>query len=262
MNNEKKEKIKEAEMLYLSGMKLIDIAHKLDIPEGTVRRWKSTYKWGSEKSERSDNKKANVRSKKRTKKAGPAAEVESISENPDLNDKQRLFCVYYIRCFNATKAYQKAYECDYRTALTNGPRLLGNACIKSEINRLKSEKLNREFFSEEDVFQRYMDIAFADMNDYVKIVKDTIIFNDSNNFDGSLIKKVSCGKVNSIEMLDSMQALKWLAEHMNLATEEQKARIAVMKAKVTNDDTDGLADDGFLDALNATAGDDWTDEEN
>lgn len=264
MDHGKKEKINEAERMYLLGEKLVDIAHKLDVPEGTVRRWKSTYKWGSEKSERSDNQKANVRSKKRAKKVEPAAEVESISENSELTDKQRLFCVYYIRCFNATKAYQKAYGCDYKSALAAGPRMLGNVRIKSEINRLKSEKLNREFFSEEDVFQRYMDIAFADMNDYVEIVRDTIRFKDSNNFDGSLIKKVSCacGKVNSIEMLDAMQALKWLSEHMDMATEEQKARIAVMKAKVTSGDADETADDGFLDALNATAGEDWSDEEN
>lgn len=38
-------------------MKLIDIARQLELPEGTVRRWKSTHDW---ESERSDNK-ANVR---------------------------------------------------------------------------------------------------------------------------------------------------------------------------------------------------------
>lgn len=263
------EKRNEAEKMYLQGAKLVDIAHKLDIPEGTIRRWKSTYEWGKQKSERSAKKgersvkkKANVRSKKPGKKSGLAAEVESVVENPELTDKQRLFCIYYIRCFNATKAYQKAYECDYRTALTNGPRMLVNACIKSEIQQLKKERLNREFFSEEDVFQRYMDIAFADMNDYVEIRNDTIKFRDSDNFDGTLLKKVSCGKVNSIEKLDAMQALKWLGEHMDMATEEQKARIAVMKAKITSDDGYEDADDGFLEALNGAAENDWSEEEN
>lgn len=49
----------EAEKMYRSGMKLVDIAKKLDVPEGTVRRWKSTQKWddkGKGKSERSDRK--------------------------------------------------------------------------------------------------------------------------------------------------------------------------------------------------------------
>ncbi len=268
MERGKREKRDEAEKMYLSGLKLVDIAKKLDIPEGTVRRWKSTYHWGTEggerseeKSERSVQKKANVRSKKKTKKSGMAAEVESVVENSELTDKQRLFCIHYVRCFNATKAYQKAYNVDYATAASISYRMLENDGVKNEIIRLKKERLNREFFSEADVFQRYMDIAFADMNDYVEIHKDNIIFKDSDNFDGTLIKKVSCGKVNSIERLDAMQALKWLGDHMNLATEEQKARIAVMKAKITSDDKDESVDDGFLDALNATAGDDWSDEE-
>lgn len=49
------EKAKEAQALYNSGMKLVDIANKLEVPSGTVRRWKSTYKWdGESESERSD----------------------------------------------------------------------------------------------------------------------------------------------------------------------------------------------------------------
>ncbi|CAI3547561.1 phage terminase small subunit-related protein [Clostridium neonatale] len=54
--NEKAIKAKE---LFDKGYKLIDIAKELNIPDGTIRRWKSTYKWDNEqsnnKSERSDN---------------------------------------------------------------------------------------------------------------------------------------------------------------------------------------------------------------
>ena len=38
-------KVNEALALYQQGLKLIEIARKLEIPEGTVRRWKCTYKW-------------------------------------------------------------------------------------------------------------------------------------------------------------------------------------------------------------------------
>lgn len=54
----------EAEKMYRSGMKLVEIAQKLGVPDGTVRRWKSTQKWEitvKEKSERSEKKKASVR---------------------------------------------------------------------------------------------------------------------------------------------------------------------------------------------------------
>lgn len=50
-------RIEQAEELYKKGMKLVEIASQLNLPEGTVRRWKCTHKWDSERS----GKKANVR---------------------------------------------------------------------------------------------------------------------------------------------------------------------------------------------------------
>lgn len=46
----------KAQELYNQGMKLIDIAAELGVPQGTIRRWKSTQDWDSERS----GKKANV----------------------------------------------------------------------------------------------------------------------------------------------------------------------------------------------------------
>ncbi|MDF2907564.1 MAG: Phage terminase small subunit [Herbinix sp.] len=55
------ERYSQAIDLYKQGMKLVDIASQLNLPEGTVRRWKSTHKWDSERSdknsERSDKNK-------------------------------------------------------------------------------------------------------------------------------------------------------------------------------------------------------------
>lgn len=55
------ERITQAKQMYLEGMKLVEIASQLSLPEGTVRRWKSTHNWDSE---RSDKKDANVRKKR------------------------------------------------------------------------------------------------------------------------------------------------------------------------------------------------------
>ncbi len=55
------ERIGEAEAMFRQGMKLIEIAKRLGLPEGTVRRWKCTHGWGNERSgkdnERSERKK-------------------------------------------------------------------------------------------------------------------------------------------------------------------------------------------------------------
>lgn len=54
------EKVKEAEKLYhKGGMSLADIAKKLGIPAGTVRRWKHDYNWDAAP----EKNKANVRKK-------------------------------------------------------------------------------------------------------------------------------------------------------------------------------------------------------
>lgn len=52
--------------MYLEGQKLVEIASQLNLPEGTVRRWKSTHKWESERSERKSE-----RSHKRKRGAQP-----------------------------------------------------------------------------------------------------------------------------------------------------------------------------------------------
>lgn len=53
-------RIEQAKAMYLSGKKLVEIANQLNLPEGTVRRWKCTHKWDGErsgkKSERSHKK--------------------------------------------------------------------------------------------------------------------------------------------------------------------------------------------------------------
>ena len=275
------EKVEKAHELYKAGMRLIEIADQLKVPAGTVRRWKSTYHWdGEHQSERSEKKSERSENKKSVTKRAVADEVKQVIQNTDLTDKQQLFCIHYIRCFNATKAYQKAYGCDYATALVNGSRMLGNARIKDEIFRLKQERLNREFLSESDIFQKYMDIAFADVTDFVEfgnedvdVILDTgerktitvshVNIKNDADVDGTIISEVSKGKDGvKVKLADRMKALQWLSDHMDLATEKQKAEIALLKAKVQTDDGDEVADDGFLDALNGTAAEDWGDEEN
>lgn len=49
---------------------------------------------------------------------------------------------------------------------------------------------------------------------------------------------------------------------MDLATDKQRAEIALLKAKVQTDDEEETADDGFLEALQGSAAEDWMDEEN
>lgn len=251
-------KNESAEKDYMSGMKYKDIADKYGVSINTVKSWKKRYNW-ERKRGCTQNKKGCTQ--KMAEKKAVADEVKQVIQNTDLTDKQQLFCIHYIRCFNATKAYQKAYGCGYTTAVTNGPALLGNTRIKEEILQLKQDRLNREFLSGSDIFQKYMDIAFADINDFVDISAGFVTAKDG--IDGTIVSEVSNTQSGvKIKLADRMKALQWLTDHMDLATEKQKAEIALLKAKVQTDDGEEIADDGFLDALNGTAAEDWGDEEN
>lgn len=254
-------RIEPAKAMYLEGKSLVEIARQLDLPEGTVRRWKCTHKWDSERSGKNNERSERKENRIQKNEEAIAEDVEQVIENPELTDKQRLFCLFYVRCFNATKAYQKAYGCSYEVANSEGYKLLVNPCIREEITRLKQNRLNRELLDEHDIFQKYMDIAFSDITDYVDFgrekvqvmgafgpveVKDpetgekvplmkevnTVRFREAAEVDGTLIVEVKQGKDGmTIKLADRMKALTWLADHMNLASDEQRARIAQIEAQ-------------------------------
>ncbi len=243
-----------------------EIAKLLGEDEKVVAVWKSRDKWNVVQ-QSNESCTTNIENKKkRANKKAIAGEVNQVIENPELTDKQRLFCCLYIKCFNATKAYQKAYGCSYEVAASNGYRMMENDGVKNEIQRLKQNRLNREMLSEEDVFQKYMDIAFADITDFVEFGRETIPvmgpfgpviikneetgekteikkeinvvrFKESIEVDGTLISEIKQGKDGaSIKLADRMKALQWISDHMDLATAEQKARIEVLKSKVIQKD--------------------------
>lgn len=272
--DEIKEKAKE---LYESGVMLKDIANQLDLPEGTVRSWKNRGKWSCNATQEKECNVAKKTKRNKAEKKAVAKEIESVMSNEDLTDKQRLFCIYYSRSFNATQSYKKAYGCSYEVALTEGPALKNNPRISSEIKRLKQIKLSEAYLEPGDVFQKYMDIAFSDITDYLSFgqeevpvmgafgpvvdketgetltkIVNTVKFRESSDVDGTIISEVKQGKDGaSIKLGDRMKALNWLTDHMDMATAEQRARIAQIKAQTDklkgNDDDTEKTGLGMLD---------------
>jgi len=284
------ENVEKAKELFDQGKKMVEISTALNVPEGTIRSWKKRYNWDCNVA----NKKRNVANKnneKRVKRKTSVPEVESVVNNPDLTDKQRLFCLYYSKSFNATRSYQKAYGCDYLTANANGPGLLVKDSIRDEIMKLKQERYVRSFISEEDIFQKYWDIAFADITDFlsfgrrevqvmgafgpvkvkneagkeVPLMKEinVVEFRESSEVDGSILAEVKQGKDGaSIKLADRMKALQWLSDHMDLATTEQQAKINKINTEVAkmSDGGEVFEDDGFIEALSGKIGEAWEDE--
>ena len=61
-------RIEQAKAMYLKGKKLVEIASQLNLPEGTVRRWKSTHKWDNERSDKNSERSEKKKVKKKTAK--------------------------------------------------------------------------------------------------------------------------------------------------------------------------------------------------
>lgn len=282
--------------LYKSGMKMVDIAEQLGCEPATIRTWKNRYKWDSDGSatfQKKSETKRNVSKKKETPVDDGTRET---LQNDELTPEQQMFCIYYIRTFNATQSYQKAYGCNYESALCAGPRLLGNVRVKAEIERLREIKRQQIVTGTEDIVELQMRIAFADMGNYLSFgredvqimgpfgpIKDpetkeyitkevnAIRLADSGNVDTQIIQEVKQGKDGvSIKLADRQKAIDWLTRFFEMNPsdrhrkefDKRKLDLELLKLEMqTKESADDTPEqDNFLDALNASAQEVWSDD--
>ena len=200
IDEETKQKAKE---LWLQGKKYREISEITGIKESSIKSLASRI-WKKEKLQPNRKKVANKVAVANRDKGPPKTEllpeeIETLN-NEELTERQRLFCLYYVRWFNATKAYRKVYDCDYTTAMTNGSMLLRNTKIQEHIQAIKDAKIKQAMYTAEDFFQKMMDIAYSDVTDFLsfgrRINEETgleynyVDFLDSSEVDGTLIQEV------------------------------------------------------------------------
>ena len=275
MNEEKNYILAESD--YVAGMKYKDIAAKYGVSMNTVKSWKKRYAWSRNKKTGCIQKGCTQNKMGAHKKEAVAEDVSQVVINDELTDQQQLFCLYQSRMFNYTKAYMKAYPgCTYASAAVLGSRLMKNQLIRETIEQLKQNHMNREMLKQEDIFQKYMDIAFADMNDYMSFGQEeietdygprminSVRLKESDQVDGTLITEVKQGRDGvSVKLADRMKAIDWLADHMDIATAEQKAKIEQIRAKtaiMSGTSEEETEDDGFIEALKGEVADVWEEE--
>jgi len=229
-----------------------ELEEQFDVKSSTIRSRKNREKWERNATTRKRNTVATKKKSVATK--NEIKEPVVISDN--LTDKQRLFCIYYTKYFNATKAYQKAYECAYTTAMVEGHRHLRNPKINLEIDRMKEEQTSGLKLGVRDVLQKYIDIAFADITDFVEFGKkevpmmsefgplvdekgnevmqevNYVDFRESAQIDGTIITEVKQGRDGvSVKLADKMRALDMLAKYTDLLSDNDKKRLDEEKVK-------------------------------
>lgn len=248
------------------------IAEQLDIDEKKVAVWKQRDKWNVVQQ-------TNTNVVQQKKKAAKKKPIVPIVENEELTEKQRMFCIYYVKSFNAT---QSAIKANYApgSAHVEGSRLLRNDKIAKEIRRLKSEMTSDVFIEARDVLEKYIKIAFTDITDYLSFGRKEVLtgytedgeeeltevnyleFKDSSEIDGTLISEVKQGKDGvSIKLEDKMKALEKLSQYFDLFPDKFKRDIESEKLKIAQakmsggDDTQekdvASALRGLVDAVNA-----------
>jgi phage terminase small subunit len=158
----------QAEKDYKLGMKYKDIAGKYNVSLDTVKKWKTRHKWTRDKGNSVYKEKCTQVNKKCTPKKAVnklPAKIEHVTKEDDgLTEKQRFFCICYVKNFNATLAAIKAgYSKSYASEI--GYQLLQKTTVRNEVERLKAIKRQSIMISEDDIVERYMQIAFADMTD-------------------------------------------------------------------------------------------------
>jgi phage terminase small subunit len=266
-------------------MKLKDIAAQLGVSDTQVRKWKNLDQWEQKLKGNVTIEKRNVTNQKDTQENDDKPIEIEIDENNELTEKQRLFCLYYVKSFNATQAAIKAGYAP-ESAHVEGSRLLRNAKVAAEIKRIKQEMTSGLFIEAMDVLQEYIKIAFADITDFVtfgkkeiKIGEDEegnpitrmvnyVDFKDSYMIDGTIVTEVKQGKDGvSIKLADKMKALEKLSLYFDLFPDNFKRKIEEEKLKIAHykafgpDEQEEFEDDGFLEALDGKIKEVWDDEE-
>ncbi|MBS4172110.1 terminase small subunit [Bacillus sp. FJAT-49736] len=269
---------------------LATLAEKYDVKLGTLKSRKSREGWsrGSPKKDATKSKKvATINKKDATVKREIKQEKEPFVESGELTDKQRLFCIYYVKSFNATQSAIKAgYAVD--SAHVTGSQLLRNPKVAAEIKRIKGNMMNELYIDAMDVLQKWVKIAFADITDFatfgkkeveamgpfgpiqdedgnpVMVEVNYVDFKESSEVDGSIITEVKKGKDGvSIKLADKMKALDKLSLYFDLFPDKFKRQIEEEKLKIahhkvfSDDDNDEYEDDGFEEALDATTSEVW-----
>lgn len=188
----------------------------------------------------------------------------------DLPEHYQRFCEYYVEGKNRKVALVKAGFKDRPTSYAS--RLLANKKIKKYVAWLKTKALNECMVNAMDLIDAWVRIAFSDITDFVDIYPHSIRLKPADEVDGQLVKSIKSGRDGiSIELYDKMKALDNLAKYIEDMPSDWKQKLEQrrlelqeeefeLKKKLSEIENPEKAEDGFLDAIKASAKIIWEDK--
>lgn len=245
------ERIKQAKAMYLKGVKLVEIASQLNLPEGTVRRWKSTHKWESERSD-----KKSERSHKKGPPKGNKNAVGNKGGSAPENNK------------NAVKTGE--FETLFFDALEDDEKQL-ISMIQLDKEKLLLQEIQLLTVRERRMLKRIEDIkqAAASQKEEEAAGMTAVKYKSGTEKDKwtELTEYTGAlGQIQSVEdALTRVQARKQKAidslhrygyDDARLELEVMKVELEALKRDPSDQD---IEDDGFMDAMNSGAAEIWGD---
>jgi uncharacterized protein YjcR len=224
--------------MYLKGLKLVEIASQLNLPEGTIRSWKNRYKWDCNVA----NEECNVAKKKRGGKPG-----NKNATGPPGNKNAEKYGFFTKYLPEETREIFNAIDhADPLDLLWHQIQIAYAAIIRAQRIAYVKDQQDKTI---EKVEERSGESSYGEKWEVQEA------WDKQNNFLKAQAR--AQGELrNMIKQYDEMLHKNW-----ELTTEEQRTRIEVMRAKAQLDEQTEIADDGFLEALAGTAAEDWADEE-
>lgn len=203
------QRIKQAKELYLQGKKLVEIASQLNLPEGTVRRWKCTHKWDNERSVKNSE-----RSKR--KKGGQPGNHNATGPPGNKNAEKYGFFSKYLP--EETVSIIQEMPTDPLDVLWDQIQIAYAAIIRAQqIMYVRDQK---------DCTERIVMSSCSDTGS-----SEATSYQEAWDKQASFLKAQSRAMTDlrgSIKQYDEMLHKRW-----DLATEEQKARIEQLKVNTS-----------------------------
>lgn len=236
------ERIGQAKEMFLKGLKLVEIASHLNLPEGTIRSWKNRYKWDCNVA----NEKRNVANKKQRGKIGNKNAVGNDGGAPAQNknaEKYGFFSKYLPE--ETQEIFSAISQADPLDLLWHQIQIAYAAIIRAQRIAYVKDQQDKTIEKVEERRGKIMaekwevQQAWDKQNEFLKAQA-----------------RAQSELRSMIKQYDEMLHRNW-----ELATEEQRVRIEVMRAKAQLDEGAEIADDGFLEALKGSAAEDWANEE-
>ena len=208
-------RIEQAEAMYRKGIKLVEIASQLNLPEGTVRRWKCTHKWDSERSDRNSERSVKNR-------GAPAGNQNAVGHGaPKQNKNAEKYGFFSKYLPEETVSIIQEMPTDPLDILWDQVQIAYAAIIRAQsIMYVRGQK---------DVT-----ITKIGHKDGETVTEERWEVQQAWDKQGNFLQAQARAQKTLEGLIKQYDEL--LHKNWELASEEQKARIAVLKSQVEKDE--------------------------